>query len=356
MKKVKFFLSLLKERDWLEEMAAQGWVLTDITFGIIYDFKESQPCQKVFEVEHFGVSASPTVQELNARDMAMDIAIQSGWEMITHDEDMNYYFMKDKANDETDEFYDDEDMRKERAERYRRRYSYESPLALLSSWLTLSVIYILLFLFFEGSKVHTGLMWFYILFTFFEISIITLSIAWGQKMYGEFSLSREEWNNRKRLSEKNSFGKVQQLRVFLQEKSEKGLSFISYEGGKYLFEEDNSRYDYFVDTKACLKKRLKEQGVKFKNEEKDWSFQSLKWYETSIKDSRKYGLKLVGIINREVLIYKRPHSDENIPWENGNENIGFNKSSSVRAICIILACFLIGIAIGFIAAAIKSNL
>lgn len=27
MKKIKFFFSLLKERDWLEEMASQGWLL-----------------------------------------------------------------------------------------------------------------------------------------------------------------------------------------------------------------------------------------------------------------------------------------------------------------------------------------
>ena len=43
MKKIKRFKSLLKERDWLEEMATQGWLLQNITLGIIYDFKAIEP-------------------------------------------------------------------------------------------------------------------------------------------------------------------------------------------------------------------------------------------------------------------------------------------------------------------------
>ena len=80
MKKIKFFLSLLKERDWLEEMATQGWLLTNMTMGIIYTFKPVKPCEKVYEIERFAITSHPTVEELTARTRAFDITSQFGWE------------------------------------------------------------------------------------------------------------------------------------------------------------------------------------------------------------------------------------------------------------------------------------
>ena len=43
MKKFKLFLSLFKERDWLEEMATKGWLLKDMTLGMIYHFEKIEP-------------------------------------------------------------------------------------------------------------------------------------------------------------------------------------------------------------------------------------------------------------------------------------------------------------------------
>lgn len=134
MKKLKFFFSLLKERDWLEGMASQGWLLTNMTWGVLYHFEKTEPCEKVFEVERFAITAHPTVADLTARARALDITSQFGWEQVTHDEDMNYYFMKDKAGDETDEFYDNAELRKERAERYRKHFSIEQPRKLYSAF------------------------------------------------------------------------------------------------------------------------------------------------------------------------------------------------------------------------------
>lgn len=349
MKKWRFFLSILKERDWLEEMAAQGFVLTNITAGIRYHFKEAEPCEKVFEIERFAISGHATVQELNARKFAMDVAAQSGWEVVTHDEEMNYYFMKDKAGDETDEFYDEEETRKGRAERYRRRYSYEIPVSSLAAHLILSLIYVVLFLFLRSdSEVLTRFMWFYVIITLFEIAFAVFYIWWGQFICQELSLSREEWVKRKRFSVKKHFNKVQQLRSFLQEQSACGLSLIGYENGKYLFAEDTHRYDYFVDTKSCLKKRLKEHGISYKDDLKDWSAQSPEWYEMSIADAEQYGLQPVGVIGKTVLIYKRAYSEEAFPWENGNENISRWKKPTVIGGLILLGSFVVGFAIGYI--------
>ena len=88
MKKTKFFLSVLKERDWLEEMAAKGYILKNITMGMCYDFEETEPCEKVYEIERFavGMSGEADKEELTAKRNALDIAGQMGWQPVAHDE------------------------------------------------------------------------------------------------------------------------------------------------------------------------------------------------------------------------------------------------------------------------------
>lgn len=354
MKKLKFILSLVKERDWLEEMATQGYLLTNITAGVLYTFKECEPCEKVYEVDRFAVSAHPTVSELTAKNRALDIATQFGWEQVTHDEDMNYYFCKDKAGDETDEFYDDPESRQDRAERYRKHLSIDQPLSLLLGELLISFLYIVLCVALGTEDAH-GLLWIYLLLTTFEISIIFMSMLTGQRTYKELCMSREEWETYKKLSEKKNFKKVQQLRSYLQEKSEFGLSLKGCDGNIFTFEEDTKRYNYFIDTKSNLKKRMKKEGTSFKDDHKDWSSNGLKWYETSIADAAKYNLKPVAVVGKSAIVYKRPHSDEQLPWENGNENLNIITPTLAGAI-ILLTSFAVGIIVGFVAAAISASL
>ncbi len=352
LKKWRFFLSFLKERDWLEEMASKGWLLTNMNMGMRYHFKKVEPCEKVFEIDRFSVTSHATVKELNARKTAIDVATQSGWEVVTYDEDMNYYFMKDKAGDETDEFYDEEEARRERAERYRKHRAYDASIILLKEWLIVSLV-ILLAILFPGHEIkdrRLTLMWIYMAFSVFQLCGVFIQIRLGQYHYNELSLSREEWENRKHFSVKKRFKKVHQLQTFLQEQSEAGLSLSGYEEGRYLFEEDANRYQYFIDTKACLRKRLKEQGVAYKDDTKDWTWtwtgQSLQWYEMSMEDAKRYGLKPVGVIKKSILIYRRLYSDENIPWENGNERIGWQKPTLIGGVITIIS-FLFGFIMGF---------
>lgn len=348
MKEVKFFLSLCKERDYLEKMAAQGWLLTDITLGIIYQFKKVEPCQKVFEIERFAVSSKPTVHELKARMLATDVAKQAGWEVVTHDESMNYYFMKDKAGDETDEFYDDDELRKGRAERYRKYYGWEEPLKLLAELLIVSVIFFLCDILL-GNENSVSWYAFYALVATLDIAIAYFYMRYGQTLYDELSMSREQWEQKKKFSVKQSFKKVQQLRVFLQEKSEQGLVLVGCDKETFLFEEDSTRYNYYIDTKKCLKKRLKEQGNPFQDEKKDWGGFSLKWYEASIAQAEQKGMKLACVMGRNVLIYKKPYSDELLPWENGNEDLRVINITP-ETLLIMVCAGTIGAVIGFVIA------
>ena len=376
MKKVKYYTSFLKERDWLEEMATQGWLLTDIKLGIIYYFKEIPPCEKVYELERFAISANPTISELTARSNAIELAKEFGWEVVTHDEDMNYYFVKDKAGDETDEFYLDEESRKARAERYRNRFCIEQPHTLAKTDIVFSVFYLLLIIFLsivctKSARVRDmGAQGFqYILTTLFPLlaiyavnALITTitnlySIRWGNRIYKELCMTREEWKYYKEHSEKKSFRNIQELRSYLQEKSELGQSLVSYDNGTFRFEDDTMRYNYYIDTKKTLKRRMKESGGAFKADNKDWYGASPKWYETSIADAAQYGLKPVAVLYKHVLVYKRPYSDDHktnpLPWENGGERI--QKFTSIKKIALFLLLFFaIGFVIGFISAHISN--
>ncbi len=353
MTKIKFFLSILKERDWLEDMARQGWLLNNINMGIVYHFTPIEPCEKVYEVERFAITSRPTVTDLTAKARALDITSQFGWQQVTHDENMNYYFVKDKAGDETDEFYDTPELRLERAGRYRQHHSVEGAFDLLKGWFGLTFLYILLFIISSDTPdMQRGMMWLYIILTIFELLCIYGSMKLGQQYYTEFSMSRSEWEQYKKHRDKKYFNKVQQLRSYLQEKSEFGLSLKCYEDGHFIFEEDTQRYNYFVDTRTSLKKRLKLEGKSFEDESKDIQVQSLKWYETSIANASQYGLYPVAVIDKKVLIYKRPYSDAPLPWENGNENIHF-VAPPLAAVLFTAICFAVGFAIGALAAFIS---
>ncbi len=351
MKKIKFFMSIMEERDWLEEMATQGWLLTNLTMGIIYTFEAMEPCEKVYEIERFAISSHPTIEQLTAKSRAIDIASQFGWKVVTHDEQMNYYFVKDKANDETDEFYDDKASRLDRAERYRNFFAVEVPLNALKIDLLVTLLYMIVFLFTKNNpKVFTFFLTVYMLAIAIDLFLATQNMKWGQIFYTEFSMSREEWTVYKAHREKYKFKKVQQLRSYLQEKSASGLALKDYNANYYSFEKDTTRYNYFVDTRKNLKKRLKQNGQTLTRETKDLLDNSTSWYEHSIAEAAAYGLKPVVVIHKNVLVYKRPYDSEAaLPWENGNENIA-HYTPCGSALVFIIACLALGFVIGFCAA------
>ena len=355
MKKFKFFISLFKERDWLEEMATKGWLLKNMTLGMIYHFEKIEPAEKVYEIDRFTVLRKPKKNMLLARKTAMDIASQSGWDVVTHDEDMNYYFVKDKAGDESDEFYDDTDLRRERAEKYRRHLTYDVLMELLGVMLFVSAVYLagfgLLDLLGNSVEVMHGLTWGYLALVTFLSGYSLFSLWYGDWIYEELCLSREEWEQRKRFGEKRKFSKTQNLLGFLREKNEQGLTLIDYNDGKYLFEETETDFQYEIDTKQVLLKRLKAQGKKYHWERKDWNLQSFQWYEMSIAEAQSKGLELVCIIDGETLVYKRSSAMQGQDLLSNfdfNETMGWKQKVLAKG-WIGLLPFAIGAVVGFLA-------
>jgi hypothetical protein len=344
--KWKTFFSILKERDWLEEMAEKGWLLEKIDIGMRYHFKKIEPAKKVYEIENFPipVNGNATKQEMMSRKTAFDIAKQTGWEIVAQDESMNYYFAKDKAGDESDEFYDDDESRRQRAEKFRRRYTFEYPHMILSLLALISVIYVCLFFILRNDKSALVLwMGVYIVVAIFEVTCALLLMVVGEHMYNELVMSREQWENRKNYSYKGTFYKVNKLLVLLQKKDDKGLSLVACEGNTYLFEKCNKQYIYYADTKKALKRRMKKSGRKVKEEKKDWERQSLWWYEMSIEEAKEHGLEVVCAVENGTLIYRKNKIDENInPWYTGAVSTG-KRDNKFGVGNWLLICFIIGL-------------
>ncbi len=316
----RFFTSILKERDWLEEMARKGYLLKNITLGCFYKFEECEPCEKVYEMERFAISLSGNAkkQELTAKRTALDIAKQMGWEQVTHDEALNYYFVKDRAGDESDEFYDSEEDRRRRAEKYRRYLAMDTPKTLLGLLMVVAVVYLLLF-FLIGNNPVELVPWMAVLiaFTIVEVGVSLYSIRMGDKFYKELLMSRAEWEQRKKYSVEKQFRKIEELLPFLQERDEEGLAFVCVEDGAYLFEETCQHYTYYVDTYKAMKSRMKKMGKKWRQEEKDFENLSTKWHENSIGEAEKLGIEAVCCVDSNLIVYRRNQKLPEVVWENG---------------------------------------
>lgn len=347
MIKWKFFMSLLKEREWLESMARQGWLLTDINMGMRYHFKEIEPSEKVYELERFALSYSRNAkrQELKARKTALDIAKQTGWEVAARDEALNIYFVKDKTNDGFDELYDDDDIRKQRAEKYRKHYAIEQPKMLLTLMLIgIAIFSSLLYLSLDNPIYMQIITIVFLVFSFIEVGCALMCNIWGEKMYKELCLSREEWEKRKKNNVKASFNKIDALIDFLNQKDSEGLRLVECDNKIYIFEETKEHYTYYADTKKAMVKRMKKQGKKYQYDKKDLEMLGTRWHEMSMEEAEQLGLETVCAVEGGTVIY-RCSKDKLLLWDTGAEKTA-RRDNVVMIAGVYGACAAIGFVCG----------
>lgn len=122
IKKTRFFCSLRKELHWLEEMAQQGYFLADMRMGVIYTFEQRMPERIVYEIDRFDLPKSPTIKEIREKEQFVSLAQEMGWQEVTHTEDMTYYFCKPYEESGVNEMYEDEEMRRLHAAKFREYY------------------------------------------------------------------------------------------------------------------------------------------------------------------------------------------------------------------------------------------
>lgn len=350
MKKLKFYFSLLKERDWLEEMARKGFLLKNITMGVWYEFEEGEPCEKVYEIENFACGSDAAREELCAREHAFEIAEETGWKVVTHDEAMNYYFVKDRAGDESDEFYEDAESRRKKAEKVRKIYAVDMPKMLISMLFIVGLLYALIFIL-PGMDMEESLNLHRVFFalTMLELVIVVMSIYSGESMYKDMILSREEWELKKKYSEKISFRKAQKLLDYLQKKDHQGLKLVGCKENIYHFAPTKVHYQYYLDTQKALKKRCKENGDRIQADRKDIAKLGMAWQEQSMKEAGALHLEVVGMAGQGTLIYRKNADEPEISWNENVVNTSYGDNFKMTFISIG-TLLIVGFAVGFICA------
>ena len=94
---IRFFISIRKEKAFLEEMALKGWFFSDLKLGVKYIFKKGEPKKMIYEVDRFNLPKNPTIKDIMARKNFIETAYEMGWKVITHDETLIYYFGKESG-------------------------------------------------------------------------------------------------------------------------------------------------------------------------------------------------------------------------------------------------------------------
>ena len=188
IKKTRFFCSLRKELHWLEEMAQQGYFLTDMTMGMVYTFEQHAPERIVYEIDRFDLPKSPTLKEIREKEQFVLLAVEMGWQEVTHTEDMTYYFCKPYEEDGVNEMYEDEEMRRLHAAKFREYYRGMSQHL---NYTTLTWAAILLIL--SVITAEWTVAWLCSFFCLCTVAVSAWTYSISEQYYREFCLSRQEW-------------------------------------------------------------------------------------------------------------------------------------------------------------------
>lgn len=98
------------------------------------------------------------------------------------------------------------------AERYRKAYAIDTPKQLLGMLLGITVIYLLIFLIcMDDIRDLSIWMGIFIAVSILEVLVSFYSMKAGEIMYRDLVLSRQQWEEKKKYSEKKSFGKAEEL-------------------------------------------------------------------------------------------------------------------------------------------------
>lgn len=301
----------MKEKIWLEEMAAQGWFLKDIIWGVRYIFEKEEPKHMIYEIDRFNLSKNPSISEIKSKKEFLDMAEEMGWKVILHDEDLNYYFRKEYKEGDINELYNDKEARELHANKYLQRYQRVSFFNLKEFLIILFLAYPLqiIFSYIQPELVSP------IFFLFWPILILLVFqmcfLQWMSKLYyQEFLLSKEEWieEHTKKKNQKKVYRlifRISKLKSFLEKESEGGFHIIQMGAVKYVLEKgEKKKYCYILDSKYLTNKRcLERKKEKFKDT-KDWQELNNDWQIQSIEDAKKKGWEFVCALENRAILYR----------------------------------------------------
>ena len=349
---IRFFISIRKEKAFLEEMALKGWFFSDLKLGVKYIFKKGEPKKMIYEVDRFNLPKNPTIKDIMARKNFIETAYEMGWKVITHDETLIYYFGKEYKEGEINELYNDFESREIRANKF---YDYFIDKTKGSN--TFIIIFLLAGIVFNfSSKVFSkNLVNFSMFYSIFVIGFIlsncyVLNIA--QKTKKELLMTTEEWENLN-LQNKNikkeevSYSSIKKIISFLEEESENGWQLENVIDNKHFFKKDTSiKYSYNIDTQELLKKRINKTEKEALSDTKDFFSENNEWQVKSLEYAKNNGWSFTCALSNVAIIYRSKSSDKEKPINDSKGNIiyiNFDKALIALMITSISFVFLLTI-------------
>lgn len=358
MTKVKWLTSYQKECRWLEEMAQQGWLFENMTLGIIYKFYRDEPKRMLYEIDRFSLPAKPTLEEIQHKELFMEMAEELGWKEVTHDEGMTYYFCKEYEEGGINELYNEEESRRYRAKKFSSFYKNQA-MTLIYAAMAIAIVDILLLL---ESKVVPDVKaltdwynWFTLAYVVFTcgFSIYVWKVA--ARFEKELSMTRKEWEDSVNPSLHKTKRKlvltVRGLSRMLKKEAEKGWVLESVTPMKYSFKKsEGGEQIYVMDSKWLTNRRLKKAGRDVIEDRKDWTGISNDWQLQSVKDAQAKGWQFVCALENRTIIY-RGEADKVEPLNEAKYDYSLRSTSLIGEYGVwLVLCGLIGALCGFLIA------
>lgn len=343
IKKVKFFVSLRKEKLWLEQMATQGYLFKNITWGgVRYTFEVTEPKKMVYEIDRFNLPKNPTLEEIRHKEEFFAIAEELGWEEITHDVDMNYYFGKEYDEHGINELYNDEEMREIHAKKYRDRYTQATKeVSIIALIVGIACI---AFSILKDTKSLT----FALIYALFAIAFQFISSYFGNLYFNELSLPVEEWYRRQE-DERNYkmtfriFFTSRGLEKYFSRQSKEGWHIQKMTTFRFWFKKGEPEIQYYaIDSHSSVNMRLKKKHKKALHDGKDINLQNNDWQYQSVKDAENKGWHFLCATGNIAILYTRDKEPDEVTL------LPTNRLCLHPVLMLYLACFAIGFLVGYL--------
>ncbi len=308
---LRFWVSIQKERKWLEEMALQGWFLENLTLGIFYTFVKGEPKRMLYDVDRFNLPKKPTLEEIRHKEMFLEMAEEMGWREVCHDESLTYYFTKEYEEGGVNELHNDPESRRYRAEKF-RSYLQESAKRMVFWSMVMAAMDTAVMLLQAATGEFSRLDWFHwvtLVYVIFTNGIAMSCFRLGARSTRELSLTRQEWEesidpNTHKCVRKLIF-RVKKLKRFLQEQAKEGWVLTGVTPVRYFFEKQESTGQiYTMDSRWLVNRRLAEQNCKKIADGKDWTGINNDWQLKSVRDAEEKGWTFVCALENRSMIYR----------------------------------------------------
>jgi len=360
LKVTRFIWNFREETEWLHEMAEQGWFLKDMKMGVRYIFEKGEPMNMVYEVDRFNLPAYPTEEQITQKEDFIAMANELGWEELLHDEDLNYYFVKEYEEDGMNELYDTDEARRLHAEKYSGHFQESVKTILLSTGVIFTFLAVMFLIqMWEGfdNKFHNAFMLVFLLLGTMFVFMSVLCLGLAKMNYDEMILSREEWKEqyiRRSCNKKEHkmFLRTRSLVRHLEKRSGEGWHIRSVRTSTQVYEAgQKTEYCYAIDTKEQTNRRLVAEGENRIVDRRDWNGINNDWQVQSLKDAKEKGWSYVCAMDNRVVLYR---CDKNAGCEPLNSPKSERRFLMGTLFGVLGKCVLIGFVAGIIIGVLAS--